>query len=48
MSQTIAIGGQDFEYLRTNQYFFIDKSDFISEWWFNGDSASVITRPRRF
>lgn len=23
MSQTIAIGGQDFEYLRTNQYFLL-------------------------
>ncbi len=48
MSQTIAIGGQDFEYLRTNQYFFIDKSDFIREWWENGDTATLITRPRRF
>ena len=37
MKQTIALGGQDFEYLRRNHYFFIDKSGFIKEWWENAE-----------
>ena len=45
MKQTIALGGQDFEYLRRNHYFFIDKSGFIKEWWENADTATLITRP---
>ncbi len=48
MKQTIALGGQDFEYLRRNHYFFIDKSGFIKEWWENADTATLITRPWRF
>ena len=31
-----------------NDYFYIDKTDFIREWWENGDSVTLITRPRRF
>ena len=48
MPATISIGAQSFEYLRENQYFFIDKSDFIREWWESGDAVTLITRPRRF
>ena len=48
MSQTVAIGVQDFSTLIENGYFYIDKTDFIREWWSSGDSVTLITRPRRF
>ena len=48
MKRTIAIGEQDFAKIRENQYFYIDKSDFIREWWESGDSVTLLTRPRRF
>lgn len=48
MKPTISIGTQSFEYLREHNYFFIDKTDFIKEWWENGDAVTLITRPRRF
>lgn len=48
MSRTVAIGHQNFETLRKNDYFYIDKTDFIREWWEGGDSVTLITRPRRF
>ena len=44
----IAIGEQDFAKMRENHYFYIDKTDFIKEWWENGDTVTLITRPRRF
>ena len=48
MSRTIAIGRQDYETIRKEGYFYIDKSSFIQEWWESGDSVTLITRPRRF
>ncbi len=48
MAQTVGIGNQDFEVIRTRQYFYIDKTRFIREWWERGDSVTLITRPRRF
>lgn len=30
------------------QYFYVDKTAFIKEWWENGDTVTLITRPRRF
>ncbi len=48
MGRTVAIGIQDFEKLITEDYFYIDKTDFIKEWWNSGDSVTLITRPRRF
>ena len=48
MKNLVSIGAQDFEYLRLHQYFYIDKTSFIKEWWENGDSVTLITRPRRF
>ena len=44
----IAIGIQDFSSLIQNGYFYIDKTEFIREWWESGDSATLINRPRRF
>ncbi len=48
MGRTISIGAQSFEFIRKNHYFFIDKTNFIKEWWENGDAVTLITRPRRF
>lgn len=48
MTNNIAIGIQDFAQLREKSLFYIDKTEFIKEWWESGDSATLITRPRRF
>ena len=48
MARTVAIGIQDFSELRVNDCFYIDKTDFIREWWENRDSVTLITRSRRF
>lgn len=48
MKQTIGIGIQDFEVIRNKNIFYIDKSDFIREWWESNDAVTLITRPRRF
>ena len=48
MARTISIGGQDFANLIENQYFYVDKTAFIKEWWDGGDDVTLITRPRRF
>lgn len=48
MAKTISIGHQDFETLILNNYFYIDKTKFIKNWWENGDAVTLITRPRRF
>ena len=46
--RTVAIGIQDFGDLIRKGYFYIDKTEFIREWWDRGDSVTLITRPRRF
>lgn len=48
MARTVAIGLQDFGDLIRKNYFYIDKTAFIKEWWESGDSVTLITRPRRF
>ncbi len=48
MAKHIAIGIQDFGDLIQKGYFYIDKTDFIREWWEKGDSVTLISRPRRF
>lgn len=48
MARTVAIGHQDFETIRTHDYFYVDKTAFVREWWSSGDSVTLITRPRRF
>ena len=48
MPRTVSIGCQDFETIRKEGYFYVDKSGFIKEWWAGGDSVTLITRPRRF
>ena len=48
MPATITIGTQDFEKLRKASCFYIDKTNFIKEWWEKKDDVTLITRPRRF
>lgn len=48
MARTVAIGKQDFSALIEKGYFYVDKTNFIKEWWENGDDVTLITRPRRF
>ena len=48
MARTVAIGIQSFATLREENYFYIDKTAFIKEWWENGDEVTLIARPRRF
>ena len=48
MCRTIGIGYQDFEEVRKENIFYIDKTNFIREWWKSADKVTLITRPRRF
>lgn len=48
MARVVSIGAQGFENLRTNDYFYVDKTSFISDWWHSGDTVTLICRPRRF
>ena len=48
MKRVIATGIQDFESLRMHNSFYVDKTDFIREWWTGIDAVTLITRPRRF
>ena len=48
MQRKVAIGIQNFYELREDNYFYIDKTEFIKNWWENGDRVTLITRPRRF
>ena len=48
MAKTVGIGIQDFGKIIEENYFYIDKTMFIKEWWESGDDATLITRPRRF
>ncbi len=48
MARAVGIGYQNFGQLITNHNFYIDKTNFIQEWWENQDMVTLITRPRRF
>lgn len=48
MAGTLGIGLQDFEKVRKSHNFYIDKTDFIMEWWKANDDVTLIARPRRF
>lgn len=48
MAGTVAIGIQDFSKIIENDSFYIDKTDFIKDWWEGRDDVTLITRPRRF
>jgi len=44
----VNIGVQRFDKLIEQGWFYIDKTNFIREWWETGSQVSLITRPRRF
>ncbi len=44
----VNIGEQRFNKLIEENKFYIDKTDFIREWWENGSTVTLITRPRLF
>lgn len=46
--RTISIGKQSFSSIRERNNFYIDKTDFIREWWEADDAVTLIARPRRF
>ena len=48
MARTVGIGIQSFSKLRDAGCFYVDKTDFIREWWESNDDVTLITRPRRF
>ena len=48
MERTVGIGIQSFDKIIEGNYFYIDKTLFIKEWWESGDDVTLITRPRRF
>ncbi len=48
MKRAIAVGEQDFVKIRENNYFYIDKTRFIADWWKGADNTTAIMRPRRF
>lgn len=48
MSRVVSIGAQNFEKIILNNYFYVDKTLFIKEWWESGNEVTLIARPRRF
>lgn len=48
MAKVVGIGHQDFETVRTRGIFYVDKTDFIRQWWEADDAVTLIARPRRF
>lgn len=48
MARTVGIGNQDYEKIRIENYFYVDKTDLIRQWWDSGDSVTLLIRPRRF
>ena len=48
MARIIGIGHQDFIELIASGCFYVDKTEFIREWWENQDVVTLIARPRRF
>ena len=51
MSRLIFDGVQDFSMLREGNYFYVDKTAFIRDWWCGDqdrNAVSLILRPRRF
>ena len=48
MARNVAIGIQSFEKIIDGNYFYVDKTPFIKEWWESGDDVTLINRPRRF
>lgn len=48
LDRDINIGAQDLYGILDLNKFYVDKTEFIYEWWTKGDPVTLITRPRRF
>ena len=48
MARQLTKTNQSFEVIASNNYFFVDKTMFIREWWKKGEAVTLVTRPRRF
>lgn len=48
MARRVSIGYQEFEDIIINDLFYVDKTQFIKEWWEGRNRVTLITRPRRF
>ncbi len=48
MEYNVSIGNQGFDNIRESNCFYIDKTEFIKEWWDSKDVVTLVTRPRRF
>lgn len=48
MGRNVAIGIQNFDEIINNNCFYVDKTQFIKEWWESMDAVTLLTRPRRF
>ena len=48
MKQVISIGNQNFRSLREEDCFYVDKTNFIKEWWKNKDIVTLIKLKRRY
>ena len=44
MARNVAIGIQQYNELIEKNYFYIDKTSFIKEWWDSGDSVKLDVR----
>lgn len=48
MPRELGTGVQSFSQLIEDKCFFIDKTNFIKDWWKSKEAVTLITRPRRF
>ena len=48
MQLPISLGNQGFASLRENHCFYIDKTDFIREWWEEQDVVTLIKYEKRY
>ena len=48
MARTVTKSNKVFKTIIENDYFYIDKTMFIKEWWDSKETVTLITRPRRF
>ena len=48
MARRVSIGYQEFEDIIINDLFYVDKTQFIKQWWERRNRVTLITRPRRF
>lgn len=46
--RTVGLGIQEFEKVRRNNQFYVDKTELITQWYRGNDDITLITRPRRF